>query len=218
MVQHMPGDTVTPGQNHDDQMNKPESKADQNEDSNKEIKKADDVSWKFNQDHDGDQNKPPIDHDNGSKGPTLTWDASEFIAHQKSTVWYVYLFTITIVAAGLIFLLTKDKITTAVIVIAGLIFGFYATRKPHDVRYQLDDNGVTVGQKYYDYNAFKSFSIIHDNDSSSLAFVPLKRFMPRLYVFYRHQDEKKIMDILVDQLPFEQRRDAIDNFLRWIHY
>jgi hypothetical protein len=125
---------------------------------------------------------------------------------------------ITIVAAGLIFFLTKDKVTTAVILLAGLIFGYFSARKSNKVNYQLDITGIKVGQKFYNYNSFKSFSVVNDNNFSSIVFIPLKRFMPQLSLFYDPKDEKKIMDILSDKLPLEQRRDIIDSLMRRIRY
>ena len=187
----------------------------QNENS---VKRLDDTNWKFTQ----DTNNLPVglvsDDKENKKVSVLNWNASQSSVHKKSITWYFYLFVITIVAAGLVFLLTKDKITTGVIVFAGLVFGYYGARKPANVDYQLDGSGIKIGQKFYDFNMFKSFSVISGKDSSSIILIPLKRFNPQLSVFYDPKDEKKIMGILSDRLPFEQRRDVIDSFLRWIHY
>src|SRR5665213_4576824 len=65
----------------------------------------------------------------------IIWSASEFIEHSKSVGWYLLLMLGTAILAGLCYLLTHDKITTAVIIVAAVFFGFYANRKPRTLEY-----------------------------------------------------------------------------------
>ena len=60
----------------------------------------------------------------------VTWTASEFIEHEKSFNWYVGLAIVAGLLTGTIFLVTKDKISSATILIAAIVFGVYAARKP----------------------------------------------------------------------------------------
>jgi hypothetical protein len=210
MDEQKPEDNVPP---QDDDSEKTDSASidDQDNDSTQD---KDNKSWVFNQ---NDDDQPPNVPAN-TQPLLLSWNASEFMEHEKSSTWYVYLFFITIVIGAGIYFLTKDKITTAVIVIAGVVFGYFGARKPKNVNYQLDGDGIMIGQKFYDYNSFKSFALIDDSHAPSLVLIPLKRFMPSLALFYDRKDEKKIMDILSIRLPLEQRRDAIDSFMRRIRF
>src|ERR1700728_3216444 len=70
-------------------------------------------------------NQLPVNH-----AEPVSWTASEFIHHQKTAGWYFMLGLAGVILAAIVFLLTKDKISTGVIIFATLIFGYYANRKP----------------------------------------------------------------------------------------
>jgi hypothetical protein len=150
---------------------------------------------------------------------TVTWTASEFIAHTKSTGWYLMLALVAIAIAALVWLVTKDKISTTVILVAALALGGYGARKPRQLQYVLNDQGLEIGSKYYAYDEFGSFSIMQEGAFSSIVFVPLKRFAPLTTIYYAPEDEDKIVDILSERLPMEERHhDAVDRLMHRIRF
>lgn len=166
-------------------------------------------------DADQDQAEP----EGAPPGDGVSWTASEFIAHEKGVGWYLALVLATAMLATLIYLLTKDKISSGVVILAAIIFGAYAARKPRTLEYRLDDSGLTIAGKFYDYSQFRSFVVIQEGAFPSITFMPLKRFMPSLTVYYSPQDEQKITDLLADQLPIENRgHDPLDRFLHRIRF
>lgn len=149
----------------------------------------------------------------------ITWTASEFIEHNKGFGWYALLALATIVLAGLIFLLTRDKMTTTVVIVAGIIFGVYAARKPRTLNYRLDAHGLTIGEKFYDYGQFRSFTVVREGIFSSVDFMPLKRFMPILTIYYEPKDEPKIARLLSERLPTDfRKRDWFEQLMHQIRY
>jgi hypothetical protein len=149
----------------------------------------------------------------------FTWTASEFIAHEKSAAWYGALAAVGIVIALLAYLLTKDKISTAVIVFTVVAFGLFAARKPRTQQYGLGRDGVIVGQKGYGFEEFKNFSVTEDGTVASIVLMPMKRFMPPLTIYVLPDMEDRVMDYLSAFLPFEQHKsDAVDSLLRRIHF
>jgi len=150
---------------------------------------------------------------------SVSWSASEFIHHQKSAGWYITLGLAGIILAAITFLLTKDKISTGVIIFAALIFGFYASHKPRTLNYKLDDSGLSIGEKFYSYGSFKSFAVAEEGAFSSIVLMPLKRFMPLTSLYYEPKDETKITDILALRLPVEtHKRDAVDSLMNRIRF
>lgn len=151
---------------------------------------------------------------------SITWTASEFIAHAKSLNWYLALGLVGIVAAVIIFLLTGgDKITTGVVVIAFLSLGAYASRKPRELQYSLQDGGLSIGGKYFLYDEFRSFSIVDDGALASIVFSPMKRFGQLLTVYFDPRDGDAIIDLLSDRLPLEDRQhDAVERLMRKIRF
>jgi hypothetical protein len=149
----------------------------------------------------------------------VAWTASEFIAHHKNADWYL-LFIIGIgVSAGLIYLITKDFVSAFVISFAGLLFILLASHKPRELPYKVDSSGVTIGQKFYPYNHFKSFGIGDEGVINCINFMPLKRFMPEMSIYYPPEEEDKIITILADHLPHEHREEhQVDRLLKKIRF
>jgi hypothetical protein len=171
------------------------------------------VTWQFS--GSGDAGTAP--------GPALpdeiTWTASEYIAHEKSPGWFGLLALGAVLVAAAVYFLTKDKITTGIVIFAAICLGIFSARKPNVQSYALDGQGVTVGQKRYSIQAFKSFSIAEDGAIASVVFMPLKRFMPPLTIYVAPEMEEQIIGFLSQVLPFEHhRQDMVDGLLRRIRF
>lgn len=145
----------------------------------------------------------------------VSWSASEFIHHDRGASWYAGLFIIAILASGITYLITKDVATAVIfIILAGIVAGF-ATRKPSNIEYRVASDGIHIGQKFYAFNLFKSFSIINDGGLKSVMLVPLKRFMPPVSMYYAPDDEPTILAILGDRLPQAQAKpEAVERLAR----
>lgn len=149
----------------------------------------------------------------------VTWTASEFIAHDKGARWYA-LFALGVAALMIVIhFITHDLISVLVIAALAVLFGFSAARKPRILTYQLTTGGIVIGQKFYPYSDFKSFSVLHEGPFSSITFMPMKRFMPPLSVYYEQKDEQAIFVVLANHLPFEEQgNDVIDHIARRLRF
>ncbi|OGL34772.1 hypothetical protein A3F38_00995 [Candidatus Saccharibacteria bacterium RIFCSPHIGHO2_12_FULL_48_21] len=150
-------------------------------------------------------NQPAAAPPTGDKD-SITWTASEYYHHERGGSWYALLLVAMVVLAGATYLLTKDYFATGTIVLVGAIVGVFAGRKPKEVPYELSSSGLRVGDKLHLYSAFKSFSIIHGEGENSISLLPLKKFMPPVDAFFGAADEEKIIDILGQHLPYEERK------------
>jgi len=173
--------------------------------------------WEYHADENTDtsqaQQRP------ATSGEPVSWTASEFIAHQKNASWYGLLVVGALVASALVFLLTKDKISVAMIVIVAITFGAFASRQPRVLQYQLNEGGLNIGDKFYPYALFKSFAVIQEDGLESISLIPLKRFMPILSIYFAPDDADKIVNMLGDYLPHEDRQaDAIDRLMRRLRF
>lgn len=165
------------------------------------------------------------DDDGGDEGEddeqeeSITWTASEFVAHDKSSSWYLMLAGGTILVAALVFLITRDKVSTSVVVVAGVLMGIYGAHRPRQLEYSLDRTGIGIGGKYHGYDEFRSFSVAPEGALASIILMPLKRFAVPITIYYAPADEGKILTILSDQMPFEEYRDdAVENLMRHIRF
>lgn len=149
----------------------------------------------------------------------VIWTASEFIAHNKSLGWYSLLALAAVALAALVYLLTKDLVSVSIIIFVALVLGVAAKRKPRVLNYQLNGSGIAIGQKFYAYHEFRSFSVMQEGAFSSIMFIPLKRFMPTISIYYDPQDEERIVQMLSYYLPLENHtRDAVDSLIHHIRF
>jgi hypothetical protein len=149
----------------------------------------------------------------------ISWTASEFIAHQKSGGWYGLLALGAVMAAVVIWFITKDIVSSIVILFAALAFGTYGRRQPRELTYRLDGAGLTIAQKQYPYAGFRSFAVVAEGAITSVVFTPLKRFQPLITIYYDPRDEGAIVDLLSDRLPMEDRRqDALERLMWRIRF
>ena len=151
---------------------------------------------------------------------TISWTASEYIAHHKPSSWFVMLGIAAVVVTALVYALTDgDLISTIAIPLIAFVFGMYAHRQPREQRYALSNNGVTIGERTYGFGELRSFAIIDEGPFSSIVFVPMKRFAPMLSIYYDPKDEELIAEFLAARLPMDQRgHDAIDRLMKKIRF
>lgn len=170
--------------------------------------------WQYNQEGgtDSGQNLPVITD-------PVNWTASEFIDHEKKSSWYMGLAGLTVVVVALIYLITHDYVTSVVIVIAAILFGVTAKRRPRTLQYQIDDVGVIIDNKHFPYEVFKSFTVLAEGAFNSIQLMPLKRFMPPISLYFPPENESQIVATLGSYLPHEKRNhDAIETLMRKVRF
>lgn len=150
---------------------------------------------------------------------SVSWTASEFISHEKDAGWYAKLVAASLVISILVYLLTRDVVSTGVILFVCATLGVYANRQPRQLPYSVSSAGVDIGDKHYGYDEFRSFAVMSEGAFSSIALLPLKRFAPLTTIYFAPDDEEKIIAILSQALPYEERsHDMIDRLMQRIRF
>jgi hypothetical protein len=166
----------------------------------------------------GSQPQDTLENGAGDEN-AVTWTASEYVAHHKGFGWYLLVVLAGVVLAALVYLISRDIISTVAIVLVALIFAAAAGRKPRVLTYRLDASGLTIGDKFYPYGNFKSFALVEQGVLTNITFMPLKRFMPSLTVYFAPEDQQKILDALSQHLPMEQSRgELVDRLMHHIRF
>lgn len=184
---------------------------------------AQDAGWVY---HSNDQQSDPSqqpEHDTGqtpAKNVEISWTASEFIANHKSPGWYLGFFVVIGIIVSLILLLTKDWISAIAITLVGILFASIANRKPRQLPYLVNNQGVSVGSRFYPYSSFKSFALIHEGAIGSVNFMPLQRLQAELTIYFPPEEEDAIIEVLAEHLPNDQRaaERTLDKFIKKFHF
>jgi hypothetical protein len=158
--------------------------------------------------------------DDQASEQVVRWTASEYVSHHKSSGWYIALAVVAITVAAAIFFITDgDLISTLVVIVVAIVFGMYAARKPRIQEYAITNEGVFIGPRAYPFADMKSFAVMDEGPFSSITFMPLRRFMPLISIYYDPADEDRIVDLLSRHLPVEHRRnDPVDRFMKKIRF
>jgi hypothetical protein len=149
----------------------------------------------------------------------IIWTASEFIHHEKASGWYLLLIVAAFAGGAVIYFLTRDFISAGAVLVGALFLAIMASRHPRQLDYRLDGNGIGIGERYQEYEEFRSFAVVPESGLSSIIFMPLKRFSPHTIIYYDPSDEDKIITLLNRHLPFEAHQpDVVEKVMRRIRY
>lgn len=143
-------------------------------------------------------------HADAVSDEVVTWEASEYINHQKSPRWYVLLTIATVLLAAVLWFLLRDIWSLIVVGVMYMAISVYARREPRVLRYSVSGTGISIGEKHFDYDQFKSFSVIQETGVPSVSLDPTQRFMPPVSIYYSPEDGDKIVAELTKFLPQEQ--------------
>jgi hypothetical protein len=150
---------------------------------------------------------------------TITWEASEYIAHEKPASWYGALFGASLLITAVVYLLNRDILTSVAIMTVSICAEFFASRKPGSKRYVLSAKGLEIDGKLFKYSEFRSFSIVEEGAIDSIWLKPLGKYKPAIIIYFSPEEEDKIATMISNFLPHEQRElDAIDRASRRLRF
>lgn len=145
---------------------------------------------------------------------TISWTADEFIVHEKSQKWFIYLW----VGAGLMVVaalfLLKDWIFALLIAVMAATVMVITRRTPREMNYTLSQEGLTVGDKFFSMDSFSHFGLVKEGAVWNLRLVSNRRFVPPVTAYLPHDQGEQIVDLLGALLPMEDvQTDIIDKIV-----
>jgi len=149
----------------------------------------------------------------------LHWEASEYIHHTKSFMWYLAYVGVMLVLLALAYFVTHSWTFMALVIVMSVAIGIYANRPPRTLHYALTDAGIQIDQATYKYSDFRAFGIMNDGALYSIMLIPAKRFLPAVSIYFAEEDGEEIVDILGARLPMEEiRLDVVDRLVRRLRF
>lgn len=146
----------------------------------------------------------------------VNWDAEEYIQRKKNAGWYIA-FAIVILALIALSVVLKWWTFTALVVLSAIALLIYVMRPPRQLHYSLSDKGLSEGNKLYNYEDFKSFGVLQDDDNFAIVMTPRKRFSPRVTIYFPQESGEEIVDAFGMRLPMEEvKLDFLDRMVRML--
>ncbi len=152
-------------------------------------------------------------------GLSFSWTASEYIDHKQGFAWFVALAVATVLLAVGLWLLSGDYFGSGIIITLGVVVGIFARRSPRQLKYEVSGDGLKIEEKLYPFNLFKTFSVVQDGILTSIDLTPIKRFMPPVSAYFDPGDQDKILAVLEEHLPYEEKTlDRIESLTRRLRF
>lgn len=150
--------------------------------------------------------------------PLFTWEASEYIHHQKPFTWHLGFFAIGAAVAALLYFVLQDWFAVAVVVLMFIALFVYAVRKPDTLRYQISADGIDIGPKHYPYGRFRAFAVMQ-GAIPNIVLEPLQRFSPPISMYCAPEAVQTIVGHLTKYLPqTEKQSDVIDKLTHYLRF
>lgn len=87
---------------------------------------------------------------------SLKWSALEYEEKERSADWFwaLGIIVVTISLAGIIY---ENYFFAALMILSGILLGFFAKQPPDLVNYELGESGLKIKDTFYSYKNIKSF-------------------------------------------------------------
>lgn len=137
----------------------------------------------------------------------ISWTVPEFEKHERSKNWYIWAGIISVFL--LIFaVFTSNFLFAIIIVTAALITIIHDGKNADPVDIIIDEDGIVVGRKFYDYDVLKNFSVLFKpkEDLKNLYFEFKNPTKQRLSIHLSDRDPLQIRDLLLKYLSEDLER------------
>lgn len=145
----------------------------------------------------------------------LEWQSPEYyVETDHKPIWYIIMGIVAVALILLAIFWMKNYWFVALIVVSVVALIVYTNHPPVAVPHQISDNEITVGQKKYLIDNYKSFGVIVEGHTA-IALTPKKRFAQTLIIYFPEASGEAIVDHLGNRLPMQDTKlDLLDRILR----
>ena len=164
---------------------------------------------------------PALDHlSTGAADTTrIAWEAPAFAYYEKTWLWMGGVVLVGLIFLGVFFLL-KDYSAMAVVVAGTAVFLQQARKKPEQIQYAVDNDGIKVGDKLFSWTELKSFWLIDEAGGGHLYLETTNRLLPVRTIHLANVEPSEVRARLVQHLPERTTRteELADRILRIIKF
>ena len=123
---------------------------------------------------------------------TLEWSALEYEERERSTDWF-WALGVIVFAGSASAVIYNNYFFATIIIISGILLGFFAKKKPDMVFCELNEQGLKIRNRLYPYENIKSFWVQKSKNA-----VGLSQLKPILFI----KSDRIVMPIIT--VPIEE--------------
>ncbi|MCX6755269.1 MAG: hypothetical protein NT068_01865 [Candidatus Nomurabacteria bacterium] len=136
----------------------------------------------------------------------ISWSAWEYEEKERSRDWF-WALGIIIVAGSITAIILNDYFFAILLVLGGISLGFFATRKPELITYDLEETGFKIKNQLYLYKDIKSF-FVRDDHNPALFIKTNRIFMPIIVTYLHDVSRDEVKEIfLANNVPEEEMKE-----------
>lgn len=147
------------------------------------------------------------------------WKAPEFTKKTKNKSWFIVPGIITIIL-GIFSLFTENFLFLIVIILTFFVFYIYANKEPWIIKFKINEKGIEIDKRVYDFDSLKSFWIFYDPpEQKEISFRSKKTFLPYVRIPLADQNPNEIRKFLLKFLPEKHHKESlIDIWMRRVRF
>jgi hypothetical protein len=155
--------------------------------------------------------------DTGHGEVFFEWETPEYLKYARSLFWYI-----AVIGIGVILIIysifTANFLFALIIIIAAFIVFLKSYREPAMLLFQITEDGIVLGDQFFDYDRIKSFYFIYDPPAVKKLFFDLKGIAPTISVHLNNKNplliRKKLLEYLKEDT--ERKHQSLDDQLESI--
>lgn len=129
-----------------------------------------------------------------------SWTFPEFIKYERTIGWYIGI-SIVIIAIAVFAIMSKSYLFLIFIILVIGIYYLRGKREPTMIKFNITEDGLEVGESFYQYKDIKNFWIIYEPPEVKMLYFDFKTgIRPRLSILLENQNPLKVRKILLDYL------------------
>jgi len=140
----------------------------------------------------------------------LNWSALEYEERERGKDWF-WALGIIVATSSIAAIIFGNYFFAALLVLSGVLLGFFAVKKPDMIFYELNNRGLKVGNRIYPYENIKSFWVqieqpkpAHQQNAPTiikpLLFIHSERvFMPIIAIPIAEEDAHEIHSFMLSK-------------------
>ncbi len=140
----------------------------------------------------------------------INWTLPEHEYREKTNDWY-WALGIIVVAGSISSFVYDNFLFSGVIIIGGILMGYFANKKPDMISYEVNHRGFKLKNHTYPYKKIKSFYI--GGEKKSFLFIKIDRpFLPVVYVpIEPHLSEMIRGKFLSNEIKEEEMKEHVSD-------
>ncbi len=95
---------------------------------------------------------------NENSSEKIEWSALEYEEREKSKDWF-WALGVIVATSTITAIIYENYFFAALLLISGILLGYFSHKKPETISYELNIKGIKVGNSLYAYKNIKSFHV-----------------------------------------------------------